>query len=172
VDLSWTTPANGGSQITGFNVYRGPTATNLSLYQGLGVTTTYADLAVTAGTTYYYAVAARNAIGEGPRSTTRSATPTGVPTAPQNVSAVADAKKGIDLGWSPPASNGGSAITGYRIYRSTSPGNEIQIGSVASSAGTYRDVSTTKNGRYYYVIRAVNAVGPGAPSSEVTAIAR
>ena len=88
------------------------------------------------------------------------------------MTAVPDSKKGIDLAWSPPASDGGSLITGYRIYRSTSPGNETPLTTVAGSASTYRDVATTRNRRYYYVIRAVNAVGLGPSSSEVTAIAK
>ena len=172
VDLSWTTPVNGGSPILGYNLYRGPSAGNLSLYQPLGVVTVYPDTAVTAGTTYFYAVAARNSLGEGTRSVVRSATPTGVPTAPLNVTAVTDVKKGIDLTWSPPASNGGSAITEYRIYRSTSPGSEIQVATVVGTVGTYKDSGTIRNRRYYYVIRAFNAAGLGPPSAEVTALAK
>jgi hypothetical protein len=95
-----------------------------------------------------------------------------VPTAPQGVTAAPDAKKGIDLAWSAPSSNGGSAITGYQIYRSTSPGSETLLTTVAASARTYHDQGTARNRRYYYVIRAVNAVGPGPASSEVTAIAK
>ena len=134
--------------------------------------TGYVDTAVTGGTTYFYAVAARNVMGPGTLSVVRSATPTSAPTAPLNVAAVTDSKKGIDLAWSPPASNGGSAITSYRIYRSTSPGTEIQVATVAGTAGTYKDTGTIRNRRYYYVIRAVNAIGPGSASAEVTALAR
>jgi hypothetical protein len=43
---------------------------------------------------------------------------------------------------------------------------------VAASARTYHDQGTVRNRRYYYVIRAVNAVGPGAASAEVNAVAR
>ena len=95
-----------------------------------------------------------------------------MPTAPLSVTAAQDAKKGVDLSWSAPTSNGGSAITGYRIYRSTSSGTETLLTTVAATARTYRDQSTVHNRRYYYVIRAVNAVGVSPASSEVTAIAR
>ena len=88
------------------------------------------------------------------------------------MTAASDAKKGIDLAWSPPASNGGSAITGYRIYRGTSPGTETPLTTVAGTARTYRDASAARNRRYYYVIRAINAAGEGAASAEVTAIAK
>ena len=95
-----------------------------------------------------------------------------MPTAPLNVTAVTDVKKGIDLTWSPPASNGGSAITEYRIYRSTSPGSEIQVATVVGTVGTYKDSGTIRNRRYYYVIRAFNTAGLGPPSAEVTALAK
>ena len=88
------------------------------------------------------------------------------------MTAAPDAKKGIDLAWAAPASNGGGAITGYRIFRGTSPGGETVLTTVASTARTYRDASTVRNRRYYYVIRAVNSAGEGAASAEVSAIAR
>src|SRR5439155_11809260 len=75
VALSWTTPADGGSPIAGYKLYRGTVSGSLSLYQTLGVTNGYTDTAATNGTTYYYQVSAVNAVGEGARSSDRSATP-------------------------------------------------------------------------------------------------
>jgi len=175
VGLSWTTPANGGATITGYRLYRGTTSGSLALYQTLGVVTTYSDTAVTNGTTYYYQVSAVNAVGEGTRSSERSATPTApatVPLAPLGFTAAPSFPKGIDLAWSAPAADGGSAITGYRIYRSTTSGTETFLATVPAGSTTYRDTSTKKNTRYYYIVRAVNAVGEGATSSEATAISR
>ncbi len=172
VGLSWTTPSNGGSAITAYKLYRGTVSGSLSLYKTLGVVTTYTDTAVTAGTTYYYGVAAVNVVGEGARSAQKSAVPTGVPTAPRNVTAVPHSSRGVVLNWQAPSSTGGSSITGYQIFRSTTPGTETLLTTVGSSARTYRDASTTRNVRYYYVIRAVNAIGASPPSAEVTAIAR
>jgi fibronectin type 3 domain-containing protein len=79
--------------------------------------------------------------------------------------------KGVTLTWLAPSSNGGSGVTGYRIYRSTTTGTEtflIAVGNVSS----YIDRATTANVRYYYKISAVNALGEGARSTEVTARAR
>ena len=57
-----------------------------------------------------------------------------------------------------PASDGGSAITGYNIYRGTASGGETlltQVGNVTS----YTDASVTNGTTYYYKVSAVNAVG-------------
>jgi subtilisin family serine protease len=172
VNLSWTAPADGGSPITGYTLYRGTVSGSLSSYQTLGVVTAYSDTAVTPGTTYYYALAAANAIGPSPRSAERSATPPTVPTAPRNVTAQPHQTRGIVLSWTAPASTGGSAITGYRIYRATTSGAETLLTTVSASTVSYRDAANTRGVRYYYIIRAVNAVGVGAPSAEVSAIAR
>ena len=63
VALSWTVPADGGSPITGYVVYRGDASGAETELVAIGVQTTYADLGVVAGSTYYYVVTAVNAVG-------------------------------------------------------------------------------------------------------------
>ena len=75
VGLSWIAPADGGSPITGYTVYRGTSTGTASDLVTVGPALSYVDNAVTNGTTYYYQVAATNAYGTGPRSTEASATP-------------------------------------------------------------------------------------------------
>ena len=123
------------------------------------------------GTTYFYTVSAVNAVGAGAQSTEASAKPATVPSAPRSPSASRNATKGVNLSWTAPSSTGGSAITGYRIYRSTSSGTEtflVAVGVVTS----YVDKATTAGVRYYYQISAVNAVGESPRSSQVNALAR
>jgi fibronectin type 3 domain-containing protein len=126
------------------------------------------------GTTYFYVVAAVNAIGEGPRSNERSASASAVstPTAPQQVIATPAKGKGITISWQAPASNGGSAITGYRIYRGTSPGGEATTPIQTVSGTSFKDGATTRGTTYYYVVRAVNSAGEGPASNESSATAR
>lgn len=62
--LTWTVPLDGGSPITGYNVYRGDTAGTETMLVGLGVVTTYDDATALTGSTYYYVVTAVNAVGE------------------------------------------------------------------------------------------------------------
>jgi fibronectin type 3 domain-containing protein len=134
----------------------------------LGAVTSYDDTAVSNGTTYFYEVSAVNGVGEGQVSNEVSATPQGatVPGAPV-LSASPASGKGVMLSWTSPP-NGGSAITGYRIYRSTSAGGEgflTAVGNVTS----YKDTSTKKGTVYYYKVSAVNAVGEGPLSNEASA---
>jgi fibronectin type 3 domain-containing protein len=126
---------------------------------------------LTNGVTYSFSVTATNAVGTGPASNSLTATPATVPTAPRSVTAAPDRTKGVDLAWLVPLSNGGSTITGYRIYRGTSSGVYTSVTTVGNVT-SYRDASTKKGVRYYYVIRAINALGEGAASAEVNAIAR
>jgi fibronectin type 3 domain-containing protein len=73
----------------------------------------------------------------------------------------------VQLTWSVP-SNGGSAITGYRIYRSKSSGTETLLTSVGAVTA-YRDAGTQRGRVYYYKLSAVNSLGEGAKSNEASA---
>ncbi|HJT10718.1 MAG TPA: fibronectin type III domain-containing protein [Candidatus Nitrosotalea sp.] len=94
--------------------------------------------------------------------------PASVSSIPQNLQATtSDAQ--VSLSWTAPINNGGSTITGYKIYRSTSSGTEsflIAVGNVTS----YTDTGLTNGITYYYKVTAVNSVGESAQSNEANAI--
>src|SRR5439155_204419 len=150
--------------------YRGNSSGGESFLITVPLVTTYIDLTVSNGVTYYYQVSATNAVGEGPLSNEASATPNPpatVPGAPQGLGATAgDAT--IALVWSPPGSDGGSPITNYKIYRGNSSGGEsffTEIGNILA----YLDTGLTNGHTYYYKVSAVNAVGDGPLSNEASA---
>ncbi len=90
------------------------------------------------------------------------------PSAPLNLKA--EAGDGyVTLTWNAPSSNGGSAITSYKIYRGTSSGGESYLTSVSGSTLTYTDSSVTNGVTYYYYVTAVNAKGESDKSNEVSA---
>lgn len=68
--------------------------------------------------------------------------------------------------WTTPSSNGGSSITNYNIYRGTTSGGEVLLTTIGN-LNVY--VNNISNGTYYYQVSAVNSVGEGAKSIEVSA---
>jgi peptidoglycan/xylan/chitin deacetylase (PgdA/CDA1 family) len=73
VSLQWTTPADNGRAIQGYDVYRASGTGGLTLLVKVGLVNEYLDAAVVAGVTYRYAVSAENRAGEGPLSPSLSA---------------------------------------------------------------------------------------------------
>src|SRR5439155_178103 len=163
VALGWLAPSSdGGSPITNYKIYRGTSSNGESLLITVGNVSAYTDTGVTNGVTYYYVVTAVNGIGDSGASGEASATPTAGPTAPdapQGLHASPGSGR-VDLTWSAPGFDGGSPITGYRLYRGTNSNNRsysVDVGDVLS----YPDTGLTNGQRYYYVVTAINAVGEG-----------
>jgi fibronectin type 3 domain-containing protein len=169
VGLSWTTPASNGSPIAGYNVYRGTSSGGETFLETLGSVTTYSDLTVTNGTTYYYEVTAFSAVGEGPRSNERSATPARIADAPTLDSATAGDNT-VTLAWSAPASTGGVPITAYRIFRGASSGSETLLATVGNVTA-YTDTTAVNTTTYFYEVSAVNLAGESPRSNERSATA-
>ena len=170
VQLTWTAPTDdGGSPITGYTVTGSPGGTCSTT----GATSCTVS-GLTNGTPYTFNVTATNAVGTGPQSNAANATPQAaatVPVEPTNLSASASKSGGIDLTWTGPASNGGSGITGYRIYRSTSSSSQGSLVAIGNVTG-YHDGSTARRTRYYYHVTAVNGVGEGSNSGVASARTR
>jgi len=77
----------------------------------------------------------------------------------------------VSLAWTKPA-DGGSPITGYRIYRATGTGSAALLTTVTGSATTYRDAGARRGTTYSYTVTATNAIGEGATSNSVTIVVR
>jgi hypothetical protein len=98
-----------------------------------------------------------------------SVPPDGPPAAPTGLSALAG-NASVSLSWSAPAFDGGSPLTGYKVYRSTSTGTESFLANTGSTATSYTDSSAANGTTYYYKVSAVNQlVGEGPLSGEASA---
>jgi fibronectin type III domain protein/Big-like domain-containing protein len=90
-----------------------------------------------------------------------------VPGAPTSPSATLG-KKSIAVKWTDPASNGGSPITGYDVYCSTSSSPSTSgtpSATVSGATATSATVTgTSKKSTYYCVVTAANAQGQSAAS--------
>lgn len=158
LNVTWAPPSDsGGSPITSYEVERTPT----------GVTTTYgatlraAQLTgLTNDTLYTIRVRAVNSAGAGAWVTV-TATPVAaaaaVPTVPLSVTAVPAGTSAIDVDWLPPTSDGGSAITGYDVFRD----QPDWTGTQSSVARAITLTNFTAGLTYSVKVRAINAIGPG-----------
>jgi YVTN family beta-propeller protein len=93
-----------------------------------------------------------------------------VPSAPQNLQA-SGSNSQVTLSWAASASNGGSAITGYEIERSTDNGNTWSVitSNTGSTATTYSDTGLSPSTSYTYRVSAINSVGTSSPSNTASA---
>ncbi len=172
VNLSWTAPgSDGGSAITGYRITPNIGGTAQTPILTGSTATSRAVTGLTNGTTYTFTVAAINAAGTGPESAasaalTPSAGPT-VPSAPTNVVG-APGNRSVTLSWTAP-SDGGSAITGYRVTPYI--GDTAQTAISTGSTGTSYTVNNLTNGTAYtFAVAAINAIGTGANSAQSAAV--
>jgi fibronectin type 3 domain-containing protein len=161
VSLSWS--ASKGA--TSYSVFRSLTSGgegNTPVASGL-TATSYTDLNVNAGITYFYTVAAVDATGTGPQSAETSTITVASP--PANVSAKGGRGQ-VTISWQ--ASTGASS---YDIYRALSSGAEGTTPYMTGVSGvSFVDNAVGAGTTYYYEVSAVDAAGQGSVSSETSAL--
>ncbi|MGI0018559.1 MAG: fibronectin type III domain-containing protein, partial [Nitrosotalea sp.] len=176
INLSWTAGNNGGSTITGYKIERSSDngSTWSTIVSNTGNTaTTYSNTGLAASTTYTYQVSEINAIGTSSPSSTASAT-TGItvtiPQAPTGLAASVVSSSQINLSWTA-GNNGGSAITGYKIERSSDAGTTwgTLVSNTGSTITTYSNTGLAANTTYTYRVSAINSVGTSLVSNTVSA---
>jgi hypothetical protein len=172
ITLDWAAPPNdGGVPITGYEVQRNSGTGDRPVTSGgcanLGPSARgCTDSGLANGAQFWYTVAAINDLGIGTPTAYAGATTFNTPSAPTGLAAASGnaGADGVDvhLTWHAPSSNGGAAVTNYRLDRTYHETESRVLGNVLSY-----DDHCTVGATCYYTVRAINAAGPGAPSNEV-----
>jgi fibronectin type 3 domain-containing protein/6-phosphogluconolactonase (cycloisomerase 2 family) len=161
VALDWDASTGAAS----YEVQRDPGCTGTFTTVATPTSVTHTDTGLTNGTAYCYVVRARNSAGTSPASSQVSATPQAAPLpppAPTGLGATpGDAQ--VALSWSASA-----GATSYEVQRDVNCTGSFST--VATPTGTsHTDTGLTNGTPYCYVVRAKNAAGTSAASSQVRA---
>ncbi len=180
VFLSWSPPQNnGGAPITGYKIdYRiSPASTDTALVT-LGNVTNYTHTNLVTGKTYIYRVSAINSVGTGSPTPEQVATPTSssappkkiAPNPPQSLTAAVYSATQVNLSWSAPTSNGGPAVTGYKIDYMADSGNFTNlVANSGSSFTVYSHTGLQAGHTYTYRVFAINSIGTSNSSNTASA---
>ncbi len=186
---AFSVSADGASIVVGSVVLTSITPDRIQLlsldpliYQGQTVTVTYTD--PTSGDD---AVAIQDSDGnaaasfttgeDGVPAVTNDSTAVAAPGAPTALTATAFGATAIDLAWTAPGNDGGSAITGYKIEVSTDGSTGSWSDRVADTESTntdYRHSGLSGGDTRHYRVSAINAEGTSpasAPDSATTGTA-
>ena len=166
VDLTWNAPSStGGSVITVYQVSRSE-GEGWTSWVTADSNTEHVFTGLTNDTEYTFRVRAVNAAGPGAESSATATPNPGPPWHPQYFTAIPDNGK-VDLSWKVPANDGGDPITKYQV----SSDNGTNWFDVTAEVDvdheyTYTFTSLDNGTEYTFRVRAVNAAGPGAESTE------
>ncbi|MEJ5914647.1 S8 family serine peptidase [Pseudokineococcus sp. 1T1Z-3] len=181
--VSWQAPASVGTGATGYEV-----RVSARGREDVVVRTSAAARATTVagladGVDHAVAVRVLTASGAGPWATT-SVRPRTTASAPQRVTvssgSTRDRATGVVVAWSAPASDGGSAVTSYRVLlRAQGTSRDVVVTvrpTVSSGRGSSQSVAVgglRRGTSYSAVVLAVTDAGPGAASARSgSAVAR
>ena len=152
------------------------------IYQGQTVTVTYTDPTSGDDASAIQDAAGNDAASfttgeDGVPAVTNGSTAVAAPAAPTALTATAFGATAIDLAWTAPDNDGGSAITGYKIEVSTdgSTGSWTDLEDDTESTNTdYRHSGLSSGDTRHYRVSAINAEGTSpasAPDSATTGTA-
>ena len=172
VRLSWDAP---GAPVSGYTVARADGRS----FQAAGTATTYSDHSVKPGTSYTYAVTARNGQGSGASSAPASASVPDAPSQPGELAAevakiaATDESASVALTWTAPTVPAAAQcetsypLDGYTILRSSDGSQETEIATPGSEAVSITDDTAAFGATYTYRVFARSAIGD-SPAAEAT----
>ena len=170
VIVDWDAPTTGDAP-TGYTIQYKKSSdpdSAYTIFENTSAATTISTVTgLTNGIFYSFRVAGTNASGTGAWSAVREAQPTGPPPAPTSLIPTPKASS-IQIAFTDPISNGGSALTNYE-YTINDGANWIAL-SPADTTTPVTIPGLTDGANYTIKIRAVSALGSGTASAATTMI--
>jgi predicted phage tail protein len=154
IDLSWQDLS---TNETGFELQRSADGAVFSKIAEIAAnSTSYQDAGLLPATKYWYRIRATNTASPSAFSNTASATTLDVvPAAPARLTASAISYQQVNLSWADVSGN----ETGFQLERSVDGSGFSKVADLAVNVTTYEDKSVASLTKYFYRIRAVNAIG-------------
>ncbi len=173
VGLTWKAPTdNGGSPIYDYQieVARAGSDNWVMVDHPESIAKTYGVNGLAPGVAYQVRVSAVNAAGYSAFLEGSFTTSVMKPSAPQNLEASNVTPSGLTLGWSLPETNGGAALTDYKVEISSNCSTYTAISHTASNALGFNVTKLAAGTKYCVRVSAKNSVGFSVPSEVIQVV--
>jgi subtilisin family serine protease len=161
IQLTWT---DNSATESGFKVERSADGVSFSQIATVGAgVTTYSNLYLSAGTTYFYRVRAYEGSANSGYSNVASTTTLPPPAAPSGLAATALNASSIQLTWTDNA----TTESGYKVERSADGVSFSQIATVGANVTSYGSSNLSGGTTYYFRVRAYD----GSANSDYSNVA-
>ncbi|GAB3912404.1 hypothetical protein GCM10028803_55620 [Larkinella knui] len=164
INLTWTDNADTES---GFELERSTDGVSFQKIADVSANaTSFSDQNLQPRTKYYYRILAKNAAGPSTYSNVADATtPDGPPAAPARLTATSVSPSQINLQWADVSDN----ETGFQLEQSPDGATWKKIADLPANATTYQNTGLNAATKYFYRIKATNAVGESGYSTTADA---
>ena len=157
--VSWEAPPWTGLKALKYQIFRGRSETDLRILTEQYQQTYYLDTTAQPHVLYFYAIYAVNdANAASDPSDVANITLSTVPDAVVDLGSSSWDRE-VTLSWQPPSEDGGSPVTGYKVFRGFDETDLEEIATRSSEECEYTDSGLGNGTLYIYSVRAYNAVG-------------
>lgn len=168
IELAWSAPSNNGSSILEYQVrYANNSGMSGATSVSTGTTRSRTVTGLSIGTTWYFQVRARNAIGWGAWSSSASYAIPPVPDAPGGVARAFTAPRQVTVTWNAAAGNGASILE-YQVQTANNSGFTSPSTYSTGTSRTHTRTDYALGTTHYWRVRARSSQGWGAWSSSVS----